>query len=164
MLIMEHSNAIHGQKEKVLDSSFYTLILGDIKQAIRDGREDEYEHLRRCIVGASKQWDVTDREANVLLRTLDILKIEDEEERLKLMLELTPDLLSPYERRQAELGHQFRLANGRQHICFFLQANAHSLCAECMKSTREGCTEQCPARRAETPVSAQVTEQEPVLA
>ncbi|MDO8468671.1 MAG: hypothetical protein Q7S29_02845 [Candidatus Peribacter sp.] len=161
---MEHSEESHGQREKVPDSSFYTLILGDIRQAIRDGREDEYEHLRRCIVDASKQWDLIDREANVLLRTLDILKVKDEEVRLKLMLELTPDLLSPYERRQAELGHQFRLANGRERICFFLQANAHSLCAECMKSTQDGCTEQCPARRTETPVSAQVMQQEPVLA
>ncbi|MDD5041061.1 MAG: hypothetical protein PHX87_00040 [Candidatus Peribacteraceae bacterium] len=94
---------------------------------------------------------------------LQILMTTDEEERLKLMLELTPDLLSPHDRRQAELGHHYCLTNGRGRICFFLQANAKTLCAECMKSTQEGCTETCPAR-VQNPVSEPVSEEEPALA
>jgi len=161
VLFMERSTAIHGQMEKLETTSFHALILGDIRQAIRDGRADKYEYLHKCVLEAGKQFDVSAPEKDHLLRTLSILRIKDEEERLALMWELTPDLLSPYEHKQAMLGHEFRTANGRGRICFFLQVNTKTLCAECMKSSQEGCTEICPARDGK---SAQEAERKELIA
>ena len=138
--------SVRPNQEVLGDTHLFTILLGDIKQAVRDNAVHEYEHYRRYVCSGSEQFDLSTQEADKLLRALDILKLPDGEERRKLMLELMPELLSPQEHAQAKLEHEFRFANGRGHACTHLQADTRTQCAKCIKGVPAECGETCPAR------------------
>lgn len=143
-------------------SVYYSLILGDVKQAIRNHSQSDYGHLHASIQSAFEEGDLLPKEKTHLDSLLRILCMGDGEEHRKVVLGCAPDALTPHEHQLATIEHQFRVNNESPTVCEYLQLTRDG-CIRCTQSTQEGCKKTCPARPQE-PVSETERELQEALA
>lgn len=147
-------------------SSEFSALKSRITIAIRGERKDEYDKIRSEIIIMEGEGDISRKEAVRLLDHLEALATKDEELRLKTLLATDPEFLrtDPDWDSKARMQDTFRRDNGKERSCSHLEWDTRQKCARCLKGTQEGCTETCPARRTETPVSEPEQERQTVLA
>lgn len=147
-------------------TSEFAALSSRITIAIRGEKKDEYDKIRSEIYAMKGDGDISIREAVQLLDHLEALVTKDREQRLKILLATDPEFLrtNPDHDAEARMQDTFRRENGKEHSCSYLVWDTHAQCAKCVKATQEGCTETCPARRTETPVSEPEREHQAVLA
>jgi|GEM_PF-2789006 len=147
-------------------TSEFAALSSRITIAIRGEQKHEYDKIRSEICAMEGGGDISRREAVQLLDHLEALVTKDKEQRLRILLATDPEFLrtNPDDDVEARMQDTFRRENSRERSCSYLVWDTHAQCAKCVKATQEGCTETCPARRTETPVSEPEQEQQTVLA
>ena len=126
-------------------------MFNQLLSAVRSVTPSMVDSLKREITVARDDCDISPSEADDLQRILTARMEGDDETASSLLLKDGPGVLSQAQRNQAEIDHQFRVANQCAHRCSNLRWNAHERYAQCTDpAAKEACTKACPALEKKT--------------